>query len=109
MITGLSSASFSRHFLPPVMGHQTLPSEHHTLLPIGPAPPGLAMIFGPRGQDETYAGRQRRVCSLTQDGQEAFRAAGRVWEKMLPEVQRTVAQALAPTVENPELMAVQQK
>ncbi|MDP6102769.1 MAG: PadR family transcriptional regulator [Dehalococcoidia bacterium] len=58
-------------------------------------------------QDETYGGRQRRMCSLTPAGLEAFQAAGRVWQKMLPEVQRTVAQALAPTIENSELVAIQ--
>ncbi|MBM3941589.1 MAG: arsenite methyltransferase [SAR202 cluster bacterium] len=44
---------------------------------------------------EERRGRQRRVCWLTPDGQEALRAAVRVWQKMLPKVQETVAQALA--------------
>jgi DNA-binding PadR family transcriptional regulator len=44
--------------------------------------------------EETHAGRQRRVCRLTPDGLEAFQAAGRVWQRMLPQVQKTVAQAL---------------
>ena len=53
---------------------------------------------------EEHRGRQRRVCWLTADGREALRAAGRVWEKMLPRVQETVAQALAAPPE--ELSAV---
>lgn len=48
-------------------------------------------------EEETHGGRQRRVCLLTQKGQEAFQAAGRVWQKMLPQVQLTVAQALPQT------------
>ena len=44
---------------------------------------------------EEHGGRQRRVCWLTPSGQEAFRAAARVWEKMLPTVEDSIAQALA--------------
>ena len=44
---------------------------------------------------EEHGGRQRRVCWLTPSGQEAFRAAARVWEKMLPTVVDSIAQALA--------------
>ncbi len=43
---------------------------------------------------EEHQGRQRRVCWLTEDGQEAFRAAGLVWRKMLPTVEEAVDQAL---------------
>ena len=43
---------------------------------------------------EEHGGRQRRVCWLTPSGQEAFRAAARVWEKMLPTVEDSIAQAL---------------
>ncbi len=43
---------------------------------------------------EEHLGRKRRVCWLTDEGQEAFRAAGRVWRKMLPTVEETVEQAL---------------
>ena len=43
---------------------------------------------------EEHLGRKRRVCWLTDEGKEAFRAAGRVWQKMLPTVEETVAQAL---------------
>lgn len=44
---------------------------------------------------EENGGRQRRVCWLTATGEEAFRAAARVWEKMLPTVEVSIAQALA--------------
>ena len=44
---------------------------------------------------EEHRGRQRRVCWLTPTGEESFRAAARVWQKMLPQVEATVAQALA--------------
>jgi DNA-binding PadR family transcriptional regulator len=44
---------------------------------------------------ETHGGRQRRVCSLTDTGFEAFHAAGRVWEKMLPQVRQTARLALS--------------
>ncbi len=43
---------------------------------------------------EEHLGRKRRVCWLTDEGQEAFRAAGLVWQKMLPTVEQTVEQAL---------------
>ena len=43
---------------------------------------------------EEHQGRRRRVCWLTGEGEEAFRSAARVWEKMLPAVQDCVAQAL---------------
>ncbi len=43
---------------------------------------------------EEHQGRQRRVCWLTPTGNESFRAAARVWEKMLPKVEDSVAQAL---------------
>lgn len=46
--------------------------------------------------EEMHGWRQRRVCSLTPTGREAFRAAGRVWQKMLPQLQKTVDQALDP-------------
>jgi DNA-binding PadR family transcriptional regulator len=39
-------------------------------------------------------GHKRRVCKLTPAGVESFRAAARVWEKMLPKVQDAVDQAL---------------
>ena len=43
---------------------------------------------------EEHQGRQRRVCWLTPAGEEAFRSAARVWERMLPAVQDCVEQAL---------------
>ena len=45
---------------------------------------------------EEHHGRQRRVCWLTPEGHEAFRTAARVWLKMLPTVEDSVEQALAP-------------
>jgi DNA-binding PadR family transcriptional regulator len=44
---------------------------------------------------EEHQGRKRRVCWLTPAGHAAFRAAAGVWEKMLPTVEESVAQALA--------------
>lgn len=46
---------------------------------------------------EAHRGRQRRVCWLTPLGEESFRAAARVWRKMLPKVEETVVQALGST------------
>ena len=43
---------------------------------------------------EEHRGRTRRVCWLTETGQESFRAAARVWEKMLPKIHESVAQAI---------------
>ena len=44
---------------------------------------------------EEFQGRQRRVCWLTPSGEASFRAAARVWKKMLPKVRESVNQALA--------------
>jgi len=44
---------------------------------------------------EEHQGRQRRVCWLTDSGQEAFRAAARVWRQMLPTVEDCVEMALS--------------
>ena len=44
---------------------------------------------------EHHGARQRRVCWLTPAGEESFRAAARVWQKMLPLIEESVAQALA--------------
>ncbi len=49
-------------------------------------------------REEEHQGRRRRVCWLTSSGEESFRAAARVWEKMLPIVQGSIAQALANPV-----------
>ena len=43
---------------------------------------------------EEHQGRQRRVCWLTDSGEEAFRAAARVWKRMLPTVEDCIKQAL---------------
>lgn len=45
---------------------------------------------------EEHQGRQRRVCWLTLTGEEAFRAAARVWRHMLPTVEDCVGMALDP-------------
>ena len=47
---------------------------------------------------EEHQGRKRRVCWLTSSGEESFRAAARVWEKMLPKIEGSIAQALAKPV-----------
>ena len=44
---------------------------------------------------ESQGGRRRRVCWLTPSGEQAFQAAARVWEKMLPKVQQSVEQAFS--------------
>ena len=44
---------------------------------------------------EEHRGRQRRVCWLSASGEESFRAAARVWQKMLPKVEETVEQAMS--------------
>ena len=43
---------------------------------------------------EEHQGRQRRVCWLTDSGEEAFKAAARVWQRMIPTVEDCVEQAL---------------
>ena len=45
-------------------------------------------------RDEEHQGRHRKVCWLTPKGEEAFRAAARVWEKMMPTIKDSMAQAL---------------
>jgi len=45
---------------------------------------------------EEHQGRRRRVCWLTPAGEEAFRSAAKVWQRMLPAIQDCIAQALAP-------------
>ncbi len=46
-------------------------------------------------REEEHQGRRRRVCWLTSSGTAAFQAAARVWEKMLPKVEGSVALALS--------------
>ena len=43
---------------------------------------------------EEHKGRQRRVCWLTGSGEEAFRAAARVWQRMVRTVEDCIEQAL---------------
>lgn len=40
---------------------------------------------------ETQGGRQRKVCRLTEKGQEAFRAAAEAWGRFLPHIEEAVA------------------
>ena len=44
---------------------------------------------------EHQGGRRRRVCWLTPAGVESLRAAAIVWQKMLPKIGESVAQALS--------------
>ena len=44
---------------------------------------------------EVQPGRQRRVSLPTASGEEAFRAAARVWQRMVPTVEDCIEQALA--------------
>jgi DNA-binding PadR family transcriptional regulator len=46
-------------------------------------------------RSEEHNGRRRRVCWLTPAGEASYRAAARVWDKMLPKIGESVAQALA--------------
>ena len=50
---------------------------------------------------EEHLGRKRRVCWLTDEGHDAFRAAGLVWQKMLTTVEVTVEQALGSQADVP--------
>ena len=43
---------------------------------------------------EVQSGRQRRVSLPTASGEEAFRAAARVWQRMVPTVEDCIEQAL---------------
>ena len=51
---------------------------------------------------EEHHGRRRRVCWLTPMGKEAFQCAARVWERMLPVVQDSLAYALYPETSRPQ-------
>ena len=44
---------------------------------------------------ETQGGRQRKVCRLTDKGQEAFRAAAEAWGRILPHIEEVVAAGLS--------------
>ena len=52
-------------------------------------------------REEEHQGRKRRVCWLTPTGQEAFRAAARVWEKLLPTLNGAIAQAMERPANTP--------
>lgn len=51
---------------------------------------------------ETIDGRVRKVCHLTSTGQEAYRAAARVWASVLPYLQTSVTTALSGTASDSE-------
>lgn len=44
---------------------------------------------------EHQGGRKRRICWLTPTGEESFRAAAMVWQKMLPKIEESVTKALS--------------
>ena len=46
-------------------------------------------------RNEEHQGRTRRMCWLTPIGRDAFKAAAKVWQQMLPTVEQVVDQALA--------------
>ena len=48
-------------------------------------------------QDEIVAGRTRKVCRLTDQGEEAYRAAARAWQRMLGPLNQAVDAALQPS------------
>ena len=47
--------------------------------------------------DEVVAGRRRKVCRLTDKGEEAYRAAATAWQHMLGPLNRAVDAALKPS------------
>ncbi len=48
-------------------------------------------------RDEVVGGRTRRVCRLTDKGQEAYRAAATAWQHMLSPLNRAIDAALLPS------------
>ena len=42
---------------------------------------------------EATGGRERKVCSLTEKGEEAYRAASQAWERVLPIISQATEQA----------------
>jgi PadR family transcriptional regulator PadR len=48
-------------------------------------------------RDEVVAGRTRKVCRLTDKGEEAYRAAATAWRQMLGPLDRAVDAALKPS------------
>jgi DNA-binding PadR family transcriptional regulator len=45
---------------------------------------------------EAQGARQRKVCRLTEKGQEAYRAAAAAWQSIIPAVGQAVSDALGP-------------
>jgi len=45
---------------------------------------------------EARGARQRKVCCLTEKGQEAYRAAATAWQSIIPALRQAVAVALGP-------------
>jgi PadR family transcriptional regulator len=48
-------------------------------------------------RDEVVGGRTRKVCRLTENGEEAYRAAATAWQHMLGPLNRAVDAALKPS------------
>jgi PadR family transcriptional regulator PadR len=46
--------------------------------------------------DETVAGRRRKVCRLTEKGEEAYRTAAAAWQRILGPLGKAVRTALEP-------------
>lgn len=47
--------------------------------------------------DEVVGGRQRRVCRLTEKGEEAYRAGATAWQQMLNPLREAIDAALQPS------------
>jgi len=46
---------------------------------------------------EAQGARQRKVCRLTEKGQEAYRAAAEAWQSIIPALHQAVAVAVGPS------------
>ena len=46
---------------------------------------------------EAQGARQRKVCRLTEKGEEAYRAAAAAWQRVIPAVQQAAVAALVPS------------
>ncbi len=46
---------------------------------------------------EAQGARQRKVCRLTEKGQEAYRAAAAAWQSIIPALHQAVTDALGPS------------
>ena len=49
-------------------------------------------------RDEVVGGRTRKVCRLTDQGEEAYRAAATAWQHMLTPLNHAIDAALQPSV-----------